>query len=515
MLKVFITRNSKNNFDKITVMHNKEHIDFMGKGSIKLSSNKEMSEEVELFTPINDYFDIALSEEQEKNIYNLYQQAADIIENNDFSNYEKEMVKIEQIVTTLLEQIKPANLMNFFEHSSKYMVIPKDLKKAPGHGYYPEETTFVVNDYVDVVKMTFLIRVTYPIFFGLLFRFESLTGINYANLICGAILHRNEFIRETRGFKRLQGYVNHSFLKSNNNGTIETSSSEHGALIVLYRILFLRLSSAMIPETLPGKSIINAISSEVKQYENNNNGYRKKESFGDDEDNTSYLDEHQITEEVPMAKITVMAEYFAFGLSDENDDERFKNRFHYQCKGLGINQPQLVEALYDRLPTSWNFQLTHPMRTILQMVFAGDISERIYDHLDYRQLTAAICLAQVKLAERGYVYLPSLCCAQLDKEGTATANSYFQMTADERDYLSEICDVQSKNNEGGSFNEAVVFVKEFFEELEMNQWKSNIEYGILDNPELYNKVKKGELFQIDIDTEIKNEFFQLIKEINS
>ena len=88
------------------------------------------------------------------------------------------------------------------------------------------------------------------------------------------------------------------------------------------------------------------------------------------------------------------------------------------------------------------------------------------------------------------------------------------MTAEERNYLGEICKVQSKNNEGGSFNEAVVYVKELLEEIERNNWVSNLEYGILNEPDVYEKVNKGNLFPLDIDSNVKIELFRLIKEIN-
>lgn len=517
MLKIFITRSSKNNFDKITVLHDQDVVEFVGKGSIKLAANKKevTDEEMELFVPINDYLGMVLTPDQEVQLFGYFQQAADIIENGEFISYEKEINKIHPLIVGILELIKPANLVNFFEHSSKFMQIPKDLKRVPGGGYYPTETTFLASDYVELVKTTLLIRVLHPIFFGLLFRLEALTGPNHAILICGSLLMKNLYITETAGWKRLKGYVAHSFAKNSQlASSIDVDSTEYTTLIVLCRIVFNRLCCAMIPETLVGKSIINAISSEVKQYENNNNGYRKKESFGDGEDNTSFIDEYQLSEDVPMVKITQMAEWFSFGLMDDQDRPRYKDRFTHQAFALGMQSTKLIDAIYDRLPTSWNYQLTNPARTILQMAFAYDVSEQIYDYCDYLQLTAAIAIAQARLAERGYVYLPTLCCLQKRGGQQTSGNSYLQLTNEDRDALVALCDVQSKNNEGGSFNEAVLYVKNFLEELESYQWQSNLEFGVLENPELYMNVKKGEMFDIEIDPEIKNEFFRLIKEIN-
>lgn len=520
-LNIFTVRNSKKNFDRLTVVweqgEEKRHLHFMGKGSIKLAEVKKEDNDadMELFAPLNSYFEMALSPEQQKQLFDLYQRGADIIEDGEFVSYEKEMRRIEPVIHDILSLVKPQNLMNYFEHSSKFMVIPKDLKTTTGHGYYPRETTFIVEDYVNIVKATFLIRTVFPIFFGLLSRLESFTGSSYAELLCGTLLRSNSVITETAAWKRLESYVKHSFMKNTQaDASIQVGSTEHTIAMILSRIVFNRLCVAIIPETEKGKSIINAISSEVKQFENNNNGYRKKESYGDEDDNSSFLDEHQITEEVPMAKITQMAEYFSFGLRDEKDQERFTDRFKHQCYGLGIKNEKLVDMIYDRLPTVWNFQLTKPMRTLLQMTFAGDVSERIYDHCDYLQLTAAICLAQVRLSEKGYVYLPSLLCAQFAQDGVQSGNSFLTLSNEDRARLGELCDVQSKNNEGGSFNEAALYVKEFFEELESNQWESNLEFGILGNPELYSKVKKGDMFDLEITVEVKAEVMRLINEIN-
>ena len=47
----------------------------------------------------------------------------------------------------------------------------------------------------------------------------------------------------------------------------------------------------------------------------------------------------------------MQAEFFAFGLYDEQDNPKFVDRFKYQCMSLGIKQPELVEMVYDNLPT--------------------------------------------------------------------------------------------------------------------------------------------------------------------
>lgn len=519
VIDISIKRNSKNNFNKIIIRNDDDVIEIIGEGKLKLNNPKkdETDEDVNLFHPLNAYLNMALDEKQHIQLFNLYKSAIDIVENNDFTSYEKEMSLIDPILYSIIEIVKPNNLFNFFTYSTKFMVIPKDLKKTKDHGYYPEETTFVIDDYIQIVNTTFLMRMLFPIFFGLVARLKPITGGDYAELICGKAVHKIAAITETYGWKRLVGYVTHSFNKPSSHTTsIQIENSEYTMIMILYRVLFNRLSVAVIPEQDPaGKSIIQAISSEVKQYENNVGGYNEKKSFNDEEDNTSYMDEHQITEETPMVIITQVAEYFSFGLRDEKDQPRFKDRFKHQCNGLGIKNTNLVENVYDNFPQVWDFQLTRPMVALLQLAFAYDVPERLYEYCNYNQLTPAIALGQVLLAERGYIYLPSLLCAQINKDkGQTSANSFLQLTAEDRLTLMALCDVQAKNNEGGSFNEAVLYVKELLEELESHSWRSNLEYGVLSEPDVYKEVSKGILFDIDVEVEIKNELIRLIQEIN-
>jgi hypothetical protein len=87
----------------------------------------------------------------------------------------------------------------------------------------------------------------------------------------------------------------------------------------------------------------------------------------------------------------------------------------------------------------------------------------------------------------------------------------FKLNDEDKDFLSSICDIQSRNNEGRSFNEAVVAAQSFLDRLANGVWRSNLEYGVLSNSEIYSSVKRGALFPIEVDIEIKNEYMALIR----
>ncbi|MNR09082.1 hypothetical protein D3C85_1252710 [compost metagenome] len=90
-----------------------------------------------------------------------------------------------------------------------------------------------------------------------------------------------------------------------------------------------------------------------------------------------------------------------------------------------------------------------------------------------------------------------------------------KLNTEDKEFLTSICDIQSRNNEGRSFNEAIVSATDFLEKLGNGIWTSNLEYGVLDDPDIYNRVAKGAMFPMEIEVEIKNELIALIRHNNS
>lgn len=138
-------------------------------------------------------------------------------------------------------------------------------------------------------------------------------------------------------------------------------------------------------------------------------------------DDQSIPESFRIAQAVNGTDEIAQAEYFTFSMYDEvdgvdafgNPETQFvrknKDFFYHQCIGLGIKNQQLAERLFNTLPRIWNFRLTLIHIKLLQLVFKGDINFSLYPALNYDQLMAAICLAQVKLFEHGFEHLAQLC----------------------------------------------------------------------------------------------------------
>jgi hypothetical protein len=222
-------------------------------------------------------------------------------------------------------------------------------------------------------------------------------------------------------------------------------------------------------------------------------------------------DKFQISEEVKSTNQVKQAEFFSFGLMDENDKHRNSNQFIHQANSLGIKDHEMISKVYDNISPNWDFMLEDHILKLLESTFFQIVSPFIFEACNYQQLMAAIAIGQVMLAERGFVYLPSLLGAISDPHGTRLFPDNFKLNDEDKDFLSSICDIQSRNNEGRSFNEAVVAAQSFLDRLANGVWRSNLEYGVLSNSEIYSSVKRGALFPIEVDIEIKNEYMALIR----
>lgn len=280
--------------------------------------------------------------------------------------------------------------------------------------------------------------------------------------------------------------------------------------------MFNRLCCAAIPETEEGKNIATAINASVKQHESLGGNFTQRDYPSEsDDDKRSMLDKHQISEEVRSTDDTVSAEFFSFTLFDEEDNPRYKDRFRYTCEALGVKNVALVERIYDNLSPHWDFELEDHILKLLQLTFAFEVSPFTFEAAGYDQLMAAICIAQVRLHEQGYKYLPSVIGAIKDPNGELSLPDGFQLSEGDREYLVSICEIQTRNNEGRSFNEAIVAAQSFLDKFGRGIWQSNLEYGVLDTPETYALVGQGKLFALEISVEVKNEFMALNRKVNA
>ena len=514
MLKIETRRSSSKNFNAIVIALNDKSLRFNGKATIRLEKPLKNPEDVEanLFDCFNDYVEGTFSTQRKIDLYKLYERAFKIVESGKSVDYVTELAALKPIWNQLFELIDVDKYSAFIQYS-KYLIIPPDLSIAASKGDYPSETTITDVDYVNLVKLAFVTRVGYPIVFSLLHRFESTMGSDHAELQVGKLLKGCLRITQMAGWRKLYTYVHYAFEKKGVPSQIdEVSSAEYFTDKVLYNTIFNRLCCALIPETDPGKHLATAISGSVRQHEDGGSRLKKKD-FGDndDDDKRSMYERFQQAEMVKTANEVTQSEFFSFGLFDENEKPRYLNRFKYQCATLGIKHPELVEMVYDRLPPNWEYDLDDHVIKLMQLTFPEVVSPLIFIANDYTQTMAALALAQVSLSERGYKYLPTVLGMLNNPNGKRSLSDGLKLNTDDKEYLTSICDIQSRNNEGRSFNEAIVAATDFLDRLGNGIWQSNLEYGVLDSVDVYKRVAEGALFEVEIEVEIKNEFMALIK----
>lgn len=518
MFDIVVRRSSRKTIEAIIVSLNDKTLRFNGKATVRLEKvlKEKEDKETNLFDCFNEYVEATFSNERKNDLFKLYERAHHIVESGKFQDYHTEVSQLLPIVTALIDFIDVQKYCAFIQYS-RHLQIPPDLSVAASKGDYPEQTTITDVDYVEQVKLAFVVRTVYPIILSLLYRFDDTMGPGHSELVCGNLIKNNPRINQMPGWHKLYTYVQFVFNKRGIPSQVDAvSSNEYFTEKVLYNTIFSRLCCAVIPETEEGKNLATAINSSVKQHETSGSKLNKKDfSEGDDEDKRSIYERYQVAESTKTANEEKQAEYFAFGLMDENDKERVKDRFKFQCMGLGIKQVHLVEAVYDRLPPNWYFELHDHILKLLQLTYAFDVSPMVFWTFNYTQLMAAVALGQVRLSEMGFKYLPSILGTVHNPEGLRSLSDGLKLNTEDKEFLTSICDIQSRNNEGRSFNEAILAATDFLDQLGNGIWQSNLEYGVLDDEEIYNRVAQGAVFPIEIEVEIKNELIALIRHNNS
>ncbi len=517
MFNIEVKRKSKKTIKAIIVSLNEKSLRFNGDATIKLERviKEKDASDPNLFSCFNEYVENIFDTDKKIELFKLYEKAYQIAESPTYKDYRVEIAEIKPIINAILNLIDIPKYCSFIQYS-EHMVVPPDLSVASSKGDYPEQTTITDYDYKELVKLTFVIRSVYPIIFSLIARFDAAMGTGYSEQVCGSLIKDNAHIVNLYGWKKLQTYVNFAFGKRGIPQQADSIGSvEYFVERVLYDTLFSRLCCAVIPETEEGKHLATAINASVRHHGSIGGGFKAKDAREGEDDKRSLLERYHINEEIKAANETVDAEYFSLGLFDENDNERYVDRFKIPCLGLGIQNPQLVEQVYDNMPPNWDITLDNHVITLLQLTFVDAISPMIFWSCDGHQLRAAIALAQVRLSEQGYHYLPSVLGASNNPGGMRSLSDGLRLNTEDKEFLVSICDIQSRNDEGRSFNEAVEVATEFLETFGNGQWKSNLEYGVLDDPEVYQRVERAALFDLEIDLEIKNEFMRLVRQFNT
>lgn len=516
MLELRTIRNSKTVIEKIVVEFGGRKLDFNGKAKIFLErSINNFSEGANLFDCQNEFVENTFSNEDQLALFKLYEKAHRICESSKEIDYKGELFELKKIVDEIYALFNVNKFTGFIQYSN-HLKIPANLIAATSKGDYPEETTILEHDYVNLVKFTMAVRVIYPILFGISSRLSLIMGETHALLNIGQLISRSPSLVALPGWEKLKMYVKTTFVKHGIGQSLtEFSTGNNSVEKTVFKVIIGRLCSSVIPETEKDKHIANVINSicQTAKSEYNESFREKEDGYGDSsEDKRSMYERYHIIEGNNPSKEQAEAEWFSFGLMDELGKPRVKGRFKYQAMCLGLDE-KLIELVYDKQPGNWKFELDRHVLTLLQLTFIDEVSPYTFLACDYTQLMCAIAIGQVKLAKMGYRYLPSVLGCVHDPEGMRTIEA-LKLNNEDLTLVEGTCSVQAKNTDARSANEAVLAVMDFIENFGNGVWKSNLEVGILESKDIISKYPKGGLYPLEINNQIKVEFVDLVLRTN-
>ncbi len=528
MLTIKLNPSAKTQYNGIVVAFRGEEVLFKGGGALHCGGN-----DINLFDCFNEYAE-SLSSEAKEDLFECFQDAKMILDpqSDEEGNpppeelmlnnhkYHYLVAKLEPILIKMIDLIRPLNY-EYFIVQNGFAEPPPNLDTYYSRGEFPAETTINADSYRDLAKFTLVMRPIFPIISEMLDKAEEIAGKDYKDVVTGNLITGIPFLMNHPGWKKLVEYVEYSYSargRTINPLRLEIISEDRYANHAVFKALFSRLCLSHIPSQLPTKNLAKSLYSIVRQFDAIQTQIRDKKPTGMDESNQkrSMYEIYQLKENVNAADESAQAEYFSFGLMDENDKPRLMDRFKYQCMGLGIESEQVVDALYELIPDNWRFELCPHMVKLLQLAFADDISYNIVHALEYRQLMPALALAQAKLHQMGFVNLSVLMTAIPDPEEDRTSTeSIYSLSSDERKSIESLCDVVKGKGDTTSDNEAVAAAMEFFNDLGKHAWQSTIEPGMIGDEEAMRTAVRGRLHKVEINREIKEEFLTLIAQVNA
>lgn len=512
-------------FKNVAVIHKNQTLNFSAHSKTHCGNTKD-----NLFAHINEYFE-SLPEPALDRMFELFQQSKQILDPTyaEMVGVDNELLRNHRNYRYLIDRLKPiireiyqlVNLRNltYFLKQSGVCAAPRGLRETVARGEYHAEQTIGEEDYQNIAELTLLMRPAFPIISEMMQKAKEITGDEYKEVVTGELFKDLDVFVNHQGWNKIRNYMNY-FYSSNGVNSLQLSLIPEDSYVnhAFYSALFSRLGSTHVPSRESNKNIAKSLYSVAKQFSAASSRIREKKLTAKDEMNEkrSLYEIYFLKEEVSSADEESQAEFFSMDLFDNTDKPRLKDRFVTPCMGLGISRPDLVEWVYDQIPSNWEFELQPHIFKLLQMVFVEDISYNIYLALDHHQLMAAMALATVKLHEMGYPKLSQLICTVYDEtQPRSLTDEIFALDSAEKDNLEQLCAVYRGQSGLSTDNEAVLAVNDFLKELGNGQWSSIIEPGMLDSKEAMANADQGDMFEVELDRELKQEFLKLVNHISA
>lgn len=535
-----IRMSGKKNIDGIEVKHRDEVIVFRGVQKVNGGDADQ-----ELFEFLNEFFQ-GCQEQQLDKLWGLMIQGKKILEPGYFDDVDSADLaelrknngdylyvtdKLLNVVNEIYKVISPHEIA-YAAHVTNRCEAPKDLMAMSSLGDYPEETTIDNIKYAELVKLAFAAQLVFPIMNQLLDHVSGMAGKDYKDAIAGQyVMAKVQALTNMDGWRILDTYVRASCLRQEaRRNSVSVVSEVKYIDYIVYKGLFNKLCLTFLPSKINGKNLSKELNSLVEGEIRGGSDVKFK-TFKDPKpgsDDQSIPESFRIAQAVNGTDEMAQAEYFTFDLYIEKQEQdewghpkvvlekKSKDFFKHQCLGFGIKNQKLAERLFNTLPRVWHFRLTPIHTKLLQLAFIKDINYYLIPVLNYDQLMAAICLAQVKLFEMGFEHLAVLCSVIRNPAyPTSFLDDDFKLSTKDREMLTEMCDVYIGQSTSSTENILVKSVSDFLDELSTSGWDSTIEPGLLGNEKFVNLMSSGQMYQVDLVPEIKRELLELIKLTNT
>lgn len=524
-MEIAITNATISQFKGVMVTHGQESVSFAAHSKTHCGTTKD-----NLFETVNEYFS-CLSETKQQEIFEQFKKAKSILDPAfaDAEGIDDDLLRNHRDYRFLIDRLSPIvrniyqliDLRNYtyFLKQSGVCAPPKGLKETVARGEYHAEQTINPTEYEQIAELALLMRPCFPIFSGMMQKSKEITGDEYKEVVTSGLFKDMDVFINHHGWNKIRNYMNY-FYSSNGVNSLQLSLISEDSYVnhAFYSALFSRLGSTHIPSKDNSKNIAKSLYSVAKQYSAPSSRIREKRLTAKDEMNEkrSLYEIYFLKEEVSSADEEAHGEYFSMGMFDNTDVRLTDGIFDIPCAGLKIKNTKLVEWVYEQIPSNWEFELQPHIFKLLQLAFVEGISYNIYLSLDHDQLMAAMSLATVKLHEMGYPKLATLVCTVYDPEQPRSlTDEIFALDAADKEMLESLCAVYRGTSGLSTDNEAVISANEFLKELGNGQWSSIIEDGMLDDPEVMRNADQGDLFEVELDRSLKQQFLNLVKEVNS
>lgn len=517
----------KRKIEGIDVEHNGDVIAFRGTQNVIGGDANQP-----LYDFLNSFFEGVQPQKLEE-VWTAFKEAKRILEPGYFEEEETpELAELRQRggdYTFLVEKLSPIfkriytaitpGEIAYAAQINGRTVAPKDLMQMALMGDYPEETTINPQKYGELVKLAFTIQLTFPIMNQLLDKVVGITGKDYQYAVAGQIISSFKDVTSMEGWRILEMYIRASCQRQESKrNTMEVVSNDRYIDNIIYKGAFAKLALTFIPSMDSDKNLSKQLNSLVegevrKEQSTRFTSYTDQKPGSDDQ---SIPESYRISQNVNGTEELAQAEFFSFGMFDEEDNPRYQNFFYYQCRALGIKNQALAEKVYNCMPTVWNLRVLEIHIRLLTLVYKEDIGAYLVPALDYKQFTAAIALAQVKLYEMGYQRLAQLCGVTRNPDNPISyINDEFKLNTKERDMLCSLCYLYDGQSQASTDNLLVKATQEILDELANSGWDSNIEPGLFDNEEFIEHMSPGDMYEVSLVLETKQELLDLIVKMNT